>query len=108
MDIGPEGSDDNEPIQLTPFKAPSVAVEQDEAHGVALSTGHKRSALYDHARTPGPLALTGNSRKANKRSHIDSSLESVSSDQSQLADLARGSYNIRMATIESKQEKVKL
>ena len=108
IDIGPEESNDNDPIQLTPFKAPSVAVERDEAHGVALPTGRKRSAVYDHARTPGPLAPTGNGRKANKRSRIESSLESVSSDQSQLTDMARGSYNIRMATIESKRQKAKL
>ena len=101
INIGPEGSD-NEPIQLVPSKALGVATEQHGMHGVAPPMGHKRYPL--HNRTPS--ALTGNGCKSNKCSCVDSALESISSEQSQLADIARSSYDIKMATIESKQKKV--
>ena len=102
IDIGPEGSD-NDPIQLVPSKAPGVAIERHGTHGAALPMGHKGSPLHNRTRTPS--APIGNGRKSNKRSRVDSALESISSEQSQLADLARGSYDIKMATIESKQKK---
>jgi hypothetical protein len=105
IDIGPEGSD-NDPIQLAPSKAPGVAIEQHGTHGAALPMGHKRSPLHNHMCTPS--ALTGNGHKSNKCSRVDSALESISSKQSQLANLARGSYDIKMATIESKWKKAAL
>jgi hypothetical protein len=66
----------------------------------------KRCSLNDHSRTP--LASTGNGRNSNKRTRVDSPLNSVSSDLSQLVELVRGSQDITMARLEMKQKKIEI
>lgn len=84
----------------------SFAVKQHGAHVAAPPGVRKGSGLNVHLRTPS--APIGNGRKANKRTRVDSPLNSVSSDQSQLAELARGSHGIKMAHLEMKQKKMEL
>lgn len=97
IDFGPKGFDNNL-ILFILARALSVAVEQHGAHVAPPATGCKRPALQD--RSHAPSALPGNGCKSNKHpSHIDSALKSVSSNQSQLVNIARGSCNIKMANI---------
>jgi hypothetical protein len=84
----------------------SFTIKQHGAYVAAPPRVHKRSGLNVHSRTPS--ALIGNSRKANKCTHVDSPLNSISSDQSQLAELARGSHGIKMVHLKMKQKKMKL
>ena len=82
-------------ISATPFRK-----------GVVLS-GHSRTPSGSNSLSRG--SMTGNSRKTSgKRSHVESSLESASSDQSNLADLAKGSHLYRMAHLDVKRKKMEL
>ena len=63
--------------------------------------------VHKNVCTPAPLGPTGNNHKTSgKRSCVDSSLESVSSNQSQMAELAKGSHDIKLAHIELKHWKM--
>ena len=49
-----------------------------------------------------------NGRKSNKCSCVDSSLESVSTEQAQIAELAKKSQTLKLANIERKHKKMEL
>lgn len=86
-----------------PAKAhPSLGVAAE--HGACIGA---TPMVHKNAHTPAPLGPTGNNHKTSgKRSCVDSSLESVSSDQSQMAELAKGSHDIKLAHIELKHWKM--
>jgi hypothetical protein len=92
-------------IQHTPAKAPTVAVKQPEDAGV-LPMACRRLALHSYSHIP--LALTGNGCKSGKCSLVDSPLKSVSSKQSQLVKLARGSHDMRIAHMDIKCKNIEL
>ena len=53
--------------------------------------------------------MAANSHKTlGKRSHIESSLESVSSDQSNLIDITKDSFKVRMAHLDFKRKKLEI
>lgn len=90
------------PPQQTPANVdltPSLAV----GSHVAATPIAKKAAASSLLRA----SMSG--RKApNKRSRLDSSLESASSEQSQFAELAKGSHKYKMAQLELKRQKMEL
>ena len=94
---------------------PSVTVGPHGAEVGAIPL-RKKALLFGHSRTPsastgssiGRSHSAGNTRKSSsKRSRVDSELESVS-DQSQFVDLAKGSYDFKIAHLAAKRKKMEL
>jgi hypothetical protein len=84
----------------------SFAVKQHGAYVAVPPRVYKGSGLNVHSHTL--LAPIDNGHKANKCTHVDSPLDFISSDQSQLAELVRGSYGIKMVHLKMKQKKMEL
>jgi len=116
IEDGLEGLNDDmdEPLPQTPAKfhsTPSVAVGRyDDMDVGAVPLLCKKALLLTHSRTPS--ALTGSSpssrKGSSKRSCVNSSLDSASDQQSQLAEIAKGSFEYKMAHLEAKRKKMEL
>jgi len=100
---------------LAPSVAPSVAVGLHGAEAGAIPLC-KKALLSGHSRTPsastgsliGRSHSTGNTCKSSsKRSRIDGELESVG-DQSHFVNLAKGSYDFKIAHLAAKRKKMEL
>ena len=94
------------PIQSTLARVSGIAVGQHGAHLATPPMAHRRLPLLGHSHMPS--APSANSHKSNKRSRIDSSLDSASSKQTQMAELAKGLHSIKLANIEMKHKKMEL
>ena len=66
----------------------------------------RRLPLLGHSCVPSVPSANGH--KSNKCSHINSSLDSASSKQTQMAKLAKGSHSIKLVNIEMKHKKMEL
>ena len=88
------------PLKSTLARASSIAV----GHIATPVMDRRRPAIQGNLHTPS--ALTSSGRNSNKCSHVDSSLKSVSSDQSQFADLAKSAQTIKLASIEMKRQRM--
>jgi len=88
------------PLKSTLARASSIAV----GHIAMPVMDRRRPAIQGNSRTPS--ALTSSSHKSNKCSRVNSSLESVSSDQSQFADLAKSAQTIKLASIKMKHQRM--
>ena len=88
------------PLKSIPARASSIAV----GHIATPAMDHRRSAIQGNSHTPS--ALTSSGCKSNKHSHIDSSLELVSSDWSQFANLAKSVQTIKLANITMKCQRI--
>jgi len=93
-------------IQSTLARASGIAVGQHGAHLATPPVARRRLPLLGHSRAPS--APSANGHKSNKHSRIDSSLDSASSEQTQMAELAKGSHSIKLANIEMKHKKMEL
>jgi len=88
------------PLKSIPARASSIAV----GHIATPVIDCRRPVIQGNLRTPS--ALTSSSHMSNKCSPIDSSLKSVSSDQSQFADLAKSAQTIKLASIKMKRQRM--
>lgn len=91
-----------EPIQSTLARALGIAVK----HIAAPVMDRKWPASHGLSRTP--TALTSSTHNSNKYSHVDSSLESFSSEQSQFTELAKTMQTIKLARIEIRHKQMEL
>jgi len=108
-----EGLNDDEPLPQMPARfhvTPSVAVGgYDDMDVGAVPLLHKKALLSAHSCTPSVSTGSGrSSRRSSKRSRVDSSLDSIGDQQSQLAEIAKGSFDYKMAHLEVKHKKMEL
>jgi len=98
---------DNAELRMMTMLAPPIERLQPTLAKACLTSGaaveQHRGATLKKACTP--LGQTLNRKTASKRSHVNSALKSVSSDQS-LAELAKSLNKIRLAQIEMKHQKM--
>jgi len=94
------------PIQSTLARVSGIAVGQHGAHLATPPVARRRLPLLGHSCAPSVPSANGH--KSNKCSRIDSLLNSASSKQTQMAELAKGSHSIKLVNIEMKHKKMEL
>jgi len=108
-----EGLNNDEPLPQMParfYATPSVAIGgYDNIDVGAVPLLCKKALLSAHSRTPSVSTGSGySSRRSSKCSCIDSSLNSIGDQQSQLAKIAKGLFDYKMAHLEVKHKKMEL